>query len=294
MTLIRRVISLQITLGQGDFGQPSQDTVTVEGSRASVSIVHAGLVASTAQVQIWGLSPDLINRLTVTGKFYMEQKLPNRVTILAGDEHGQAVCFCGNILEAWGDASQAPGLMFYLSAVSGLFDGARPIQPTSFRGGVDVGTAISSIATQIGYGFENSGVTGVLTNPYKPGSAKAQVESFCRDVGCEFSFDDVAQVIAIWPKNGVRDGAALKLTPSTGLVGYPAFSQQGLRLRTIYNPSLRFASKIEIESRLSQANGTWKVAALAHRLESGIPDGQWFSDIETTWLDYAGAATSQA
>ena len=133
-------------------------------------------------------------------------------------------------------------------------------------------------------------MVATLTNPYKPGSAKAQVASLCRDVDCEWTFDDVQRVIAIWPKNGAREGASILVSPSAGLVGYPAFSQSGIRFRMLYNPNLGFARKVKVESRLGQANGTWKVAALSHQLDAGIPDGQWFSDVETTWLDYQAAS----
>jgi hypothetical protein len=286
MTFSRRVINLSFQLGSGDFGTAGQDTVTLEGLRCSVNIVHGGLLAARADVQIWGMTLDLMNKLTVTQKFFMEQRPYNRLTISAGDENGTAVCFSGGILEAWADGRQPPDMMFHVTAASGLIDMSQTIPPTSYKGSVDAATVLAGLAQQIGYSFENSGVTATLTSPYKPGSPKSQIESVCNDIGCSFLIDEAARVLAVWPKGQARDGEVVLISKDTGLIGYPAFTQAGVHLSTLYNPSLEFGRKVKIESQFEPANGQWMVAALAHRLDSNLPGGQWFTDIETSYLDY--------
>jgi hypothetical protein len=222
----------------------------------------------------------------VTQKFFMEQRPYNRMTIMAGDENGKSVCFSGGVLEAWADGRQPPDMMFHVSAASGLIDMAQTIPPTSYKGGVDAALVLSGLAQQIGYSFENSGVTATLVNPYKPGSPKSQIESICRDIGCQFAVDEANMVLAVWPAGQSRDGQVVLLSPDSGLVGYPSFTQSGVQLTTAYNPSLEFGRKVRVESQFEPANGQWMVAALAHRLDSNVPGGQWFTDIETSYLDY--------
>lgn len=287
MSLTKRAITLQFTLGQGDFGQAGQDTVTVEGLRCSVNIQHGGMFSARADVQVWGMSLDLMNKLTVTQKFFFEGRPNNTLTISAGDDKSMSVCFTGGILEAWADGRQPPDMMFHVTAVMGLIDLSQPIAPTSYKGGVDAAVAIQQIAAQVGYTIENGGVNATLTNPYKPGSAKDQIISICRDVDCESAFDDVRKVVAIWPKGKARPGSVIEISKDTGMVGYPSFSQGGVQISTLYNPQLEFGRKFRLKSQFEPANGEWKVYGLSHRLEANIPGGQWFTDISANYLDFA-------
>lgn len=282
MSFEKRTIALTFQLGAGDFGAAGQDTVTLEGLRCSVNVVHDGIQFARADVQVWGMSLDLMNKLTVTQKFFFEQRPYNSMRISAGG----AVCFSGGIMEAWADGRQQPDVMFHVSAASGLVDLAQTIPPTSYSGAVDVGTVVSQIAEQIGYGFENGGVNATLNTPYKPGSPKSQIEAICRDVDCNWTVDDVAKVVAIWPKNGARAGEAITISTDTGLIGYPAFTQGGLQFSTLYRPDIDYGRLVRVTTPFSAANGQWTVRALAHRLESNVPNGQWFTDIETSYLDY--------
>ena len=284
MSLTTRKITLQFTLGQGDFGGDGQDTVTVEGLRCSVNIVHSGTSYASADVQVWGLSLDLMNKLAVTTKFNLEQRVRNRLIIFAGDEDGTAMCFGGTVWDAWADGRNAPDVAFVVSADSSMYDLSKPIAPTSYKGGVDAALVLSGLAQQIGYSFENGGITGTLTNPYKPGSPKSQIESVCRDVDCMFTVDEANKVLAVWPKGKARSGEAILVSPKTGLVGYPSFTQSGVRLTTIFNPNARFGGKVKVESQFEPANGIWPIYGLSHHLDANIPGGQWFTDMECVYM----------
>ena len=74
----------------------------------------------------------------------------------------------------------------------------------------------------------------------------------------------------------------------TGMVGYPSYSSgtfQGLAVTTIFNPLLRIAGLVEIQSGLSLASGAdmnwssgiWNVFDICHVLESETPGGKWFT-----------------
>lgn len=286
MAFSRRIINLRFILGSGDFGQGGNNAVDIEGLRCSVNIERQGVGFAQADVQIWGMSLDLMNKLTVLNKVRFEQQRFNQLIISAGDEdNGVAVCFGGTIREAWADGQQIPDMEFIVSADSAMFALMKPIPPTSYKGSVDAATVISGIAQQMGYSFENSGVSAKLSNPYKAGAPKDQIKSICRDVNCQSDVDESRKVVAIWPQGEARGGKAIRVAADTGLVGYPAFTQSGIRFRTLYNPNLEFGRLIEVESQFTGANGEWQVMKLSHHLEANVPGGAWFTDIECNYLD---------
>lgn len=287
MAFAKRIIKLRFSLAQGELSSGS-DTVDFDGLRCSVNIVKVGKGFARAEVQVWGMSLDLMNKLTVLNKVRYEQQRFNTLVISAGDEDsGVSTCFGGIIREAWADGREMPDVMFHVSADSALYETLKPIPPTSYKGSVDAATVLAGLTLQMGDGwsFENSGVTAQIDNPYLPGSLKSQIIAICDAANCEHYFDGANKILAVWPKGASRDGAEVLLSKDTGLVAYPAFTQSGIKATTLYNPSLDFGRKVKVESGFKSANGSWRVSDLAHRLESGVPGGQWFTDIECSFLD---------
>ncbi|WP_311271089.1 baseplate hub protein [Sphingobium sp. WCS2017Hpa-17] len=287
MAFAKRIINLKFQLGQGDFGTGGNNTVDLSGLRCSVNIVKSGYNVMEADIRVWGMPLDLMNKLTVVNRLGMQEYRANTVTIMAGDEEsGVSVCFKGTVFEAWVDAGEPPDVMFHVFALSSLFDTSEISPPTSYKGSVDAAFALSGVAAQMGYGFENGGVQGKLFNPYYPGDARAQISKMCEDVNCAFDFDEDRKMLAVWPKDGSRNGQVEKISPSTGMIGYPSFTQSGIRFATVYNPNIVFGRAIIMESQLQPANGQWVVASLAHQLDSEVPNGQWLTDIECGYLGH--------
>lgn len=282
MTLVRRKIDLSFTLGTGSFGEGGADTVEITGLRTSATITKSGGVSmSQLELRVWGMPLDTMQKLTVLNKLAYEQERSNSVTVRAGDdENGMGVVFTGTIKEAWADASNPPDVEFTVSAFTGGLDAVRPVAPTSYNGPVAVDVALSSIAAQMvpPRTLENSGVQTVLDSPYLPGTLRDQALAVARAARCDMLIDD--NVIAIWPSGQARGGLSLDLSPETGLVGYPQFTQNGIALTALYTPSLVFGQKIKVTSALAAANGEWQVAAVQHSLDAEIPGGQWFTRVE--------------
>lgn len=285
MAFAKRIINLQFTLGQGDFGTAGQDTVTLEGLRCSVEIAQAGLQMAQLDLRVWGMKLEQMNKLTVLNKLAYDEVYQNTVTVMAGDsQSGTAVCFQGVIQEAWADGRQPAEMVFQVLAFSGLYERTKPQPPTSYNGSVDIATVVSGIATQMGMGFENSGVTGQIANPYLPGDLGSQLEKVCAAAGCNYTIDSINQVVAIWPKGQARNGQSVLISADTGMIGYPAFTQNGIQVTTLYNPSLVFGRPINVESAITPAGGSWSIAAVSHILESEMPGGAWETSVECGYL----------
>lgn len=283
----RRIVDLTFMLGEGDFGEAGLDTVTLSGLRCSANITKAGGASmSMLDLRVWGMSLEQMNKLTVLNKLAYPQQRFNVVTVSAGDEDaGTSVVFRGTIQEAWADGRNPPDMMFHVSAFSGLFESIKAVPPTSYKGSVDAATVFAGIALQMGFSLENSGVTGtVLNDPYLPGALGDQLRSVARAAHVSYLIEPAEGILAIWPKGGSRNGQIIEVSSATGMVGYPSFTQNGIQITTLYNPSLVFGRNIRVASAFGSANGTWTIANVSHNLDSDLPGGEWFSEIECTLL----------
>lgn len=292
MAFSKRRINLKFQLGTGSFGSDGSDTLELTGLRTSATITKpGGAQMCTAGLRVQGMTLDQMNKLTILGKAVMQARR-NIVVISAGDEDsGVSVCFSGVIMEAWADLMGAPDGVFQVVANTSYLAAMKPVAPTSYNGSVDVATVMAGIAAQwpaeatsgdgtalVGIPFENSGVMTVLANPYFPGTLRDQALACQRAAGFEMILDD--SVMAIWPKGGVRNGQQIVISADTGMVGYPARTQEGITLTTLFNPSLVFGSLVQVKSTLLPAEGQWRIASLTHELEAETPGGSWFSHIE--------------
>jgi hypothetical protein len=57
------------------------------------------------------------------------------------------------------------------------------------------------------------------------------------------------------------------------MIGYPAFSQTMIKVRTLFDPRIQIGLPIEVKSQLTAASGKWSVILAGHTLESQAPNG---------------------
>jgi hypothetical protein len=277
VSLEQRKIDLKFQLGTGAFGEDGSNTVELTGLRCTANITKSGGVSmSSLDLRVYGMPLDVMNKLTILNKLRYTDSRFNSVTVSADG----AVCFTGIMSEAWADIQSAPDALFHVSAFTGLLEAVKPVAPVSYNGSVDVATIMAGIAVQMQpiRTLENSGVDVRLADPYLPGTLRDQALAVARAAGINLFIDDT--VLAIWPNGESRGGLVPVLSAATGIVGYPQFTQNGIMVRTLYNPSLVFGQTVEVESVLTPANGRWTIAAISHNLDSDVPGGAWFTSIE--------------
>lgn len=279
MALKRRLLEIEFALGEGSFGTDGQNVVKLTGHRVSAKIVKAGGNSmGSAQLQIYGMSLSQMNRLSTLGmQITLERR--NVITISVGAEgETMAAVFIGTIKSAWMDAGSMPNVPFHVEAYAGLFESVRPIPASSFAGSADVATIMLGLATKMGLDFENNGVDKKLSNQYLSGSGRAQAQKLAENAGIELAFD-VGKLV-IWNPGQARGGLVPLVSPATGLVKYPSYTSTGVVLQTVFNPSISFGGTIEIQSDLKPACGRWVVYMLDHSLDTLVPRGNWFTNIQ--------------
>ena len=288
--LTENAITLIITAGAAQdnftpptFGPNNANTLTLEGYQVSVSISIAPPGMVSAEISISNLDEKTMNELTTYAPyFYGFTK--NTVTILAGDNvSGMSQIFVGNIATAFANFAAMPDPQFNITAILGLDASLNPVPPTSFSGPVNVATVMQQLANVVGAKFENNGVTTVISNPYLPFSAWDQIKALAKAANINWVYDN--GTLAIWPLNGQRASAVPLVSPDTGLVGYPSFTQFGVNFRTRFNSAITFGGLVQIQSSLQAACGQRRVYVMDYSLETQVPDGDWFQDVQTTNLN---------
>lgn len=275
-SFVERRITVEIQLGLGDFGESGSDTVTLSDYRVSAQILKAGAgYKDQAEVRIYGAPLDVINAINTHGSPLYTGIRKNTLVIRAGDTNSQAEIFRGTIQLAWADFDRAPEAALVVTAFGGLFEAMKPVPPTSFKGPTDVAVIMESIATQMGLGFENNGVSVILSNPYLPGTAYDQASEAAEAAGINWTID--GNVLAIWPKDGKRGGSVPLYSPENGMIGYPTYTVPGIRFRAIYTPGRepQLGGEVEIQSSLNPASGKWTPIDIVYNLESRTPGGAW-------------------
>lgn len=273
----KKQLRFVITLGTGKFGASNNDTITLQGFRAIADIDKAGgMMMGTLRAKIYGVKQADMNSVT-TLQWKPGTLIPNTVEVYAIDGAAETLVFAGNIVNAWADYQSMPDVFLHIQAQAAFFNALKAVPPRSFKGSVDVASVMAQIARDLGYTFENNGVTTQLVDVYLANTGMEQAKDLARAAGCDLYLDD--KILAITPPNVPRRVIIPRISPASGLVGYPTFDGVGVNFQTLFNPTVTFGGSIKLETDVQQAAGEWIVTSVGHRLESEKPGGAWFSNI---------------
>ena len=285
-SFVRRRIEMSVQLANdtktnqpSTFAESGTDTVDLTGHRIITRIQNSGAPAgSTASISVFGLAESIMNQLSTLGMaFNLVPK--NVVTLKAGDDqNGLSVVFVGTIVQAYAEYSGQPMVPFVIEANSGVADATANAVPTSYSGSTSIADLFGGFARTMGLTLENSGVNGKIENPYYAGSIKTQMQAAAQDANINAEVVE-GRILAIWPKGAARQqqGDMPIISAATGMIGYPSYTQQGIMLRSLFNPKVTFGGTIKVESAVKTVNdvGQWCVNQMNLALDSEQPKGLW-------------------
>jgi len=285
MAFTKKRIDLVFTLGGSNTFSGSSNQVTVKGLRVSCKIVKTASAAmNECQLRIWGLTPDIYNKLTsiypVTN--YIQQ---NTVKVMAGDSATgpNPIVFVGQITIAQIDLNSQPDSVMNVIAQTALLQALTPVKSTEYPNTFDVATAMGSLANLMNLDFEPNGVQQTLGRSTFNGTARDQAIALAKAANINLIIDDNS--VVIFPKNGNRSSQKVVTVSDDqdpAMIGYPSYSNIGIGLKTLYNPNIKWGAQIQVKSSLkvTNLNGMWTVFGLAHTLESELPEGRWDTEIQ--------------
>ena len=281
----RKSIRVQITLGKGAFPGTQDNTYVVEGLGVTVKVEKNGLPdLNKARITIANMSYEKMEQLTMLA-FRPLRRAKNVLAVFAGEEGQQLErVFVGEVTSAFADYSNAPDIVFQIEASSGSHPMRIVAAPVSVNGQTPAAELIQRFAKEMGYSFKNNGVTAQVRNSIFNGSPLEKAKAVANQCGIDMLCDDGE--IIIMPRRTARKANVVPLiNAQSGLIGYPTFTNKGIRLNAFFNPAFQMKGLIRVESVVPRATGTWRITKLSHSLSAYRTDSEdWYSSIEAQWV----------
>ena len=294
-SFVARLLKATLILPQGNFPGTNSNSLVLENFRMSARLTGAGNFTSQCVMHIWGMRQVDMNAVTVLfGQDGKPQNINARALLIleAKAEAGYLKVFEGQFIDAQPDYRNAPDVSLTINAMTGAGQQYLAAAPTSINGTGDVPGMAQTLATQMGFAFENNGVTGTIATPYYSGTLMDQFRQLANDAGFDFYFDAKSTLI-ICQKNQPRKGKnAIVLSRSSGLVDYVTLNRMGIEFDCLWNSAIENGSPVEIQgSEVPGTNGLWFPNKFTHELESVKPGGRWFSHLECLRYPASSAGT---
>ena len=278
-----KTIQVVMAMAEGVF-QNGANQITVEGLPTTVDIQkQGGDERPSCTVTIGNLNIDVVKQLT-TLSFRPLQRFKNQITVNAGEVGKQLqTIFIGDFENAYGEFQNAPTMNLMVKAIAAQHGALMATPATSVDGMEQVAKLMEQWAVEAGCTLENKGVNASVKNVVYRGSPVDKAKTLARDVGIDLIIDDGKFIIT--PNGQAVDGNAVLIDPKHGLLGYPAFSNDGIEFNMIFDPNVKIGGLVKIESVVPRASGIWKVTKITTKLEAYVPNGgSWNSSVSATWV----------
>lgn len=283
-SFVQRKLDVVFTLASGTFNGNEYDQVVIKDMRVRCVVDYPGSESmGSATIQIYGMSKALMDRLTVY-PMSANAITKSHVTIKAGTtENDMSVIFDGQIFKAYADYSSAPDVSFNVDAIVALVANLKPVDALSFEGSVKVETIAEKIAEQLGAKLINESVDGFLTDASFRGTATEKLWKLRKSANIDvyYQYQSDYPVLRICKKGyPINSQYVPIIAPETGLVGWPMPDGAGFcYIDVLFNPSIAHGGEIDVKSDYPNADGTWYVLSMVHKLESQLPGGAWMTKI---------------
>src|ERR1039458_1576810 len=270
-----------LTGGNNVFAGTDSNTLTLTDLRMIAVVQAVASLPTSCDIKIFGMLQADMNSLTI---LFYKGAILNQSLILeanANDGNGWHQVFSGTTFEAQPVYSAMPDVHFHIQANFGYYKQIAPVPASSYSGSTDVATIVQTLAGNMGYQFQNNGVTAQLHNPYYPGTYFDQLNRVCGDADVRYYI--IGNTIYISPSDVPLAGAPqIVLNAQSGLVGYPSFQWYGIDVQSLYNPAIQAGYALTVQSDIPGANGQWKPFSVKNLLDSLNPTGAWFSAMQCT------------
>ena len=262
-------------------GSDNKNTVVLDGYRVSATVELAGVALNQAYmaVRIWGVPKALMDKIDTQGKkgdVNVVRKVG--VKLAADDGSGQYVdVYAGHVIYASADYNAAPEVTLEIQATAADFYLWDLPKSNSYKGEFEVAKAIEGLAKGMGFAFENHGVTAKLSNQYVSGSTLNQIRTLANASKTVCMIAN--KKVRIWPNGKTNGSPVLKLSPQTGLIGYPRYEYNGITVLHLFNINMVEGTEVELDTSIEALKGRWYVhLPIRHMLDSEVPGGKWHTE----------------
>lgn len=261
------------------FPGTNSNTLVLDNMRVSSKVQAVARLATQADIRISGMKQSDMDALTVAWA-NPPVVLDNLVILEADNGNGFIQVFKGTIVEAQPNYSGAPDVSFDLLAVTGYFQKINPAAPRSFPAETSIDIVAAGIVADMGepWVLEVFAATTLPEGSYFWGTLWDQLASACAAANADFYvFGDTIRITEAGLP--ATQEPSVKLTPQSGLIGYPCYERSGLLVAAIFDPAFTCGTPLDIESSVPSASGRWYPYSLVHVLDAQTPRGQWQSQM---------------
>ncbi len=154
-------------------------------------------------------------------------------------------------------------------------EGTSAICSKSYKGAVNIKTAVLDIALAMGLGVGDTHLIPSLQieNYVCQGKAADALTKLLRPHGIEWYTENG---VLHYSSLGVTTGAAHVISENTGMIGSPTLKERGVRALAVLNPHIQRGQRARIESEL--VRGEYKVIAVTHRGDTW--GDEWHTEID--------------
>ncbi len=263
----------------------ANNSYSFQGFCTTANIEKSGGVDfATADVQIYGLSLDVMGRLT-TLAFRPLNRRWNAISIAAGEQGTElSTIFQGEITVAFADLNGASPVM-KIQAQTSAYNVLSPTPQIAVTGAQSVDQLMTTLCKDCEKTFVNEGVDASLSNTVLTGDPVGKMRQIADQIGADLLIDD--SKVVLLPRGGTRtDTGVPVISADSGMIGYPTFTNTGVEVQTFFRPDLKIGGAFRLESIVPNASGIWKITRLAHELSAHNPNGgAWRTSVSGFWIE---------
>lgn len=226
---------------------------------------YANANQNECEVKITNLDQETRDFLLTETSPFNKNKRRKILTVEAGRKStGYALVFSGDITNAVG--AQPPDITLTLKAATGDF-AKGDIIATSQPGITPLSNIAARIAKDLGASLTFEATPKQISNYSYTGSKIKQIEQLGAMGRVNAYLDDVALIIKDF--NAPLEKRTRELNLETGMIGIPEFTEQGIKVKMLFDNQTVLGGGINVTSKLNPAaNGLYTVFKLGFELAS--------------------------
>lgn len=232
-------------------------------------------VANTCEVKISNLSRDVRNFLLTETSPFNKNKKKKRIRVEAGREStGTSLVYVGDVTAS--SPTQPPDIGISLKGQTAAATKGKLVA----RSGASLEhlqSLAKKAADDMEVELEFSAEDKQIANWQFTGGAGTQVDKLARTGAAHAFVDD--ETLVVKKRNEPRKGATKKLNKSTGMIGVPEVTEQGVTVKMLYDQEVKIGGALEISSDLNPSiDGRYEIFKLRFELATRAEAFYWVAD----------------
>lgn len=227
-------------------------------------VKYANAQMNECQVEISNLTAPVRNYILSETSPFNKNRTPKLLSVYVGRKStGLSLVYSGNITIS--KPTQPPDVNLVLKCGTAHFMKGKV---GSRFGGKEQSLKViaGSVAKNMNLVLDNQATDKTVANYYHNGDAFDEVQNI-KDIGVDAWVDDKHLVLK--DVGLPLKGKVLNLNLETGMIGIPEVSEQGLKVRFLFDPAVRLGGAINITSKLNPSvNGLYVIYKLGFAFSS--------------------------